>query len=65
MLDLFEHYNIAATWATVGFLFARSRAEFREFMLRCVQNMKNPPFIRTRSRWGRGSRTIRFILRHL
>lgn len=32
MLDLFEKYKIAATWATVGFLFARSRAEFREFM---------------------------------
>ncbi len=27
LLDLFEEFGIAATWATVGFLFAQSRAE--------------------------------------
>ena len=26
-LDLFAAYDVAATWATVGFLFARSRGE--------------------------------------
>lgn len=31
MLDLFRRYQIAATWATVGFLFARSREELLEF----------------------------------
>lgn len=31
MLDLFAQYGIAATWATVGFLFARSRDELRQF----------------------------------
>jgi peptidoglycan/xylan/chitin deacetylase (PgdA/CDA1 family) len=31
MLDLFEEFGIAATWATVGFLFARSRADLDRF----------------------------------
>jgi peptidoglycan/xylan/chitin deacetylase (PgdA/CDA1 family) len=31
MLALFEEYNIAATWATVGFLFAKSKQELKEF----------------------------------
>jgi peptidoglycan/xylan/chitin deacetylase (PgdA/CDA1 family) len=31
MLDLFEAYGIAATWATVGLLFARSREEQHTF----------------------------------
>jgi len=31
MLDLFREFDIAATWATVGFLFARSRDEIRRF----------------------------------
>lgn len=31
MLALFEEFEVAATWATVGFLFARSRAELEEF----------------------------------
>lgn len=31
ILDLFEEFDIAGTWATVGFLFAQSRSEFDEF----------------------------------
>jgi peptidoglycan/xylan/chitin deacetylase (PgdA/CDA1 family) len=31
ILDLFEEFSINATWATVGFLFARSREEVEEF----------------------------------
>jgi hypothetical protein len=31
MLELFERYDIAATWATVGFLFARSKEELLSF----------------------------------
>lgn len=31
MLGVFEEFDVAATWATVGFLFARSRAELRQF----------------------------------
>lgn len=31
MLDLFEEFDIGATWATVGFLFARSRMELERF----------------------------------
>jgi hypothetical protein len=31
MLRVFEEFDVAATWATVGFLFARSRAELRQF----------------------------------
>src|SRR5689334_1908763 len=31
MLDLFKEFGIRATWATVGFLFARSRKELQEY----------------------------------
>jgi peptidoglycan/xylan/chitin deacetylase (PgdA/CDA1 family) len=31
MLDLFEEFDVAATWATVGFLFAESKREREEF----------------------------------
>ena len=31
ILDLFEEFGVAATWATVGFLFAKSRREREEF----------------------------------
>lgn len=31
MLRIFEEFDVAATWATVGFLFARSRSELRRF----------------------------------
>jgi len=31
MLRVFEEFEVAATWATVGFLFARSRKELRQF----------------------------------
>jgi peptidoglycan/xylan/chitin deacetylase (PgdA/CDA1 family) len=31
ILDLFEEFDVAATWATVGFLFAESRREREEF----------------------------------
>ncbi len=31
MLALFEEYDVAATWATVGFLFAKSKREVEEF----------------------------------
>jgi peptidoglycan/xylan/chitin deacetylase (PgdA/CDA1 family) len=31
ILELFERYEISATWATVGFLFASSRAELQRF----------------------------------
>src|SRR5207237_8989252 len=31
MLDLFEEFDVAATWATVGFLFARTKRELEHF----------------------------------
>ncbi len=31
MLDLFEEFDVAATWATVGFLFAANRREREAF----------------------------------
>jgi peptidoglycan/xylan/chitin deacetylase (PgdA/CDA1 family) len=31
ILDLFEEFGVAATWATVGFLFAKNRQEREEF----------------------------------
>jgi len=30
ILDLFEEFDVAATWATVGFLFAKPRSEREE-----------------------------------
>ena len=32
LLEVFEEYEIAATWATVGFLFARDKAELARFL---------------------------------
>ncbi len=31
MLELFREFDVAATWATVGFLFANSKAELEKF----------------------------------
>lgn len=31
MLDIFEEFGVAATWATVGFLFARNKSELERF----------------------------------
>jgi peptidoglycan/xylan/chitin deacetylase (PgdA/CDA1 family) len=32
LLELFDEFQVAATWATVGFLFAESRAELERFL---------------------------------
>jgi hypothetical protein len=42
MLDLFEEFGVAATWATVGFLFARNRQERDEFSPSLRPQYKNP-----------------------
>jgi peptidoglycan/xylan/chitin deacetylase (PgdA/CDA1 family) len=42
MLDLFEEFGVAATWATVGFLFARNRQERQEFSPSVRPQYKNP-----------------------
>lgn len=42
MLDLFERYDIAATWATVGFLFAASREERERFSPVIQPRYENP-----------------------
>ena len=42
MLDLFEAFDIAATWATVGFLFATSRQELSEIAPAIVPSYRNP-----------------------
>jgi hypothetical protein len=41
MLDLFEKFDVAATWATVGFLFAESRRERDEFSPRVRPNYQD------------------------
>jgi hypothetical protein len=41
MLDLFEEFDVAATWATVGFLFAESRREREEFSPRIRPNYQD------------------------
>lgn len=42
MLRLFEEFEIAATWATVGFLFADSKAELERFKPRILPEYENP-----------------------
>jgi peptidoglycan/xylan/chitin deacetylase (PgdA/CDA1 family) len=42
MLDLFEEFGIAATWATVGFLFAKTREEREEFSPSVRPQYENP-----------------------
>ncbi|HEX4169664.1 MAG TPA: hypothetical protein VHZ55_29725 [Bryobacteraceae bacterium] len=42
LLDLFEEFGIAATWATVGFLFAESREELLQFAPACRPSYRNP-----------------------
>lgn len=41
MLSLFKAYDVAATWATVGFLFARSRQEMDEFRPQTLPRYSN------------------------
>lgn len=41
VLALFEEFGVAATWATVGLLFARSRAELEEFSPRLKPRYRN------------------------
>jgi hypothetical protein len=42
MLELFESFDIGATWATVGFLFARSPREMEAFAPRSKPRYANP-----------------------
>jgi peptidoglycan/xylan/chitin deacetylase (PgdA/CDA1 family) len=42
MLKLFEEFEIAVTWATVGFLFAENRADLEEFRPRLIARYENP-----------------------
>jgi peptidoglycan/xylan/chitin deacetylase (PgdA/CDA1 family) len=42
LLKLFERYNIAATWATVGFLLASSRKELDRFRPAILPKYDNP-----------------------
>lgn len=42
LLRLFDSYGIRATWATVGFLFARSREEMKSFTPSVLPAYRNP-----------------------
>ena len=42
ILDLFEEFGVAATWATVGFLFAASRQELDSFFPAVRPDYENP-----------------------
>ncbi|CAN5694901.1 polysaccharide deacetylase family protein [soil metagenome] len=42
MLKMFEEHGVAATWATVGFLFARSRADLDTFRPAVLPTYGNP-----------------------
>ena len=41
LLDLFEEFQISATWATVGFLFAHSKRELRDYFPRVRPDYEN------------------------
>lgn len=41
MLELFKEFDVAATWATVGFLFAKSKAELEKYKPEVLPNYKN------------------------
>jgi peptidoglycan/xylan/chitin deacetylase (PgdA/CDA1 family) len=42
MLQLFARYDIQATWATVGLLFARTKGEMRRFAPAILPEYQNP-----------------------
>lgn len=42
ILELFEAYEISATWATVGFLFARNRQELERFKPAVLPRYRDP-----------------------
>lgn len=42
LLDVFERYEVGATWATVGFLFARSHSELERFAPRVRPQYRDP-----------------------
>lgn len=42
LLDLFEEYDVAATWATVGMLFASSRDELQHFQPASLPHYADP-----------------------
>jgi len=41
ILDLFEKYNIHATWATVGFLFAKNKTQLLDYLPKVRPTYKN------------------------
>lgn len=41
MLEVFEEYDVAATWATVGFLFAKSKNDLEKYKPKILPNYKN------------------------
>lgn len=41
MLELFEEFDVAATWATVGFLFAETKQELKEFEPKVLPSYAN------------------------
>ena len=44
MLELFEEYEVHATWATVGFLFAQDVEELKQTIPTKIPNYNNPKF---------------------
>jgi len=62
MLDLFAEFGVAATWATVGALFASSREEFQEYLpsaLPTYDNRNLSPFADV-DRMGKGTESFYF-----
>ena len=53
LLALFEEFGIAATWATIGFLFARDRDELTDFFPAVRPQYRDPRFDPYREHVGR------------
>jgi peptidoglycan/xylan/chitin deacetylase (PgdA/CDA1 family) len=54
MLALFEEFDLAATWATVGFLFARDRAEISQFAPALRPQYRDPVLVAYNEPLGEG-----------
>jgi hypothetical protein len=65
ILDLFEEFEIAATWATVGFLFASSREQLCRFAPSTRPRYENPLLFPYDEPIGSGEETTRSTSRQV
>jgi len=56
IVDLFVEFDVHATWATVGFLFADSREELERYTPESKPNYRNPKYDPYQTKLGRGEK---------